>query len=71
MNKSLGLQRGRSDMVLYYGGRGYMIEVKSDLGLLGESQVKWSKLMMKHGFAYYVVRNLVEFQNVINGIVQA
>jgi len=71
MNKSLGLQKGRSDMVLYYGGRAYMIEVKNEAGLLGESQVKWSRLVRKNGFEYYVVRSLEEFQKVVYGIVQA
>lgn len=71
MNKGLGLQAGRSDMVFYYGGKSYMIEVKNQDGLLSVNQLKWAKLLRSQGFLYYVVRTLEEFQKVIYGVVHS
>ena len=69
-NKAMGLQAGRSDMVLYYQGQTVHIEFK----LPGESQSKaqrdWQDLVQSHGFRYEVVRSVGEFRKLVEGVVQ-
>tara|TARA_R110000803_G_scaffold163534_1_gene227215 strand:- start:84 stop:416 length:333 start_codon:yes stop_codon:yes gene_type:complete len=61
-NKFLGVVAGRSDMVLYYGGKANMIELKTEKGTQSASQKKWEKLMIEQGFKYFVIRSLKEFK---------
>ena len=62
LNKQLGLQKGRSDLTLYYFGRVYFIELKDDTGKQSPEQKEWQKLMESHGFIYIVIRSLEEFK---------
>jgi hypothetical protein len=68
VDKSMGLQKGRSDMVLYHKGAANMIEMK----LTGENQlpgqVKWESQIKSQGFKYFVCRSLDEFQEIIRSI---
>jgi hypothetical protein len=61
-NRSLGLQKGRSDFALYWNGTAYMIEVKTDDGKQSEDQIKWQKVIEAAGLKYYIVKNLDEFK---------
>ena len=65
INKMLGLQKGRSDMVFYYKGTAIMIEFKTETGTQSPEQIVWQKKIEKARFEYYIVRNLPEFQNLI------
>jgi len=66
----MGLQKGRSDMVLYWKGRAHMIEMK----LPGEGQTtdqkKWETKITAHGFAYHIIDSFEDFQELIRGIIK-
>ena len=68
INKYLGVVAGRSDMVLYYKGVAYMIELKNEIGSQQPEQKVWQKLMESHGFPYHIIRSLEEFQELIKTI---
>lgn len=69
-NKSLGLQAGRSDMVLYYNGCAYMIEFKKELkGIQSQKQEEWEAKVMEHSFTYTIVDTKKDFQELIRRIV--
>jgi len=65
MNKSKGLQAGRSDFVFYRNGIARMIELKVDGGKQSPDQKKWETLIKQNGFEYYVVWSLTEFQTLL------
>ena len=69
-NKAKGLQKGRSDMVLYYSGRAYMIEIKTLTGSQSTEQRQWQKLVESHGFSYSICRGIEEFRELIIKIMQ-
>jgi len=64
-NKTLGLQAGRSDMVLYFAGKATMIELKTDNGIQSQAQKQWQALIQDQGFSYVVIRSLSEFQQFV------
>ena len=70
VNKFLGVVKGRSDMVLYYLGRAFMIELKTASGKQSAAQVDWESLMRSQGFEYYVIRSLEDFQLLIKKIIK-
>ena len=63
LNKQLGLQKGRSDLALYYMGKAYFLELKDDTGRQKPEQKEWQAKMEAHGFEYVVLRSLDEFKN--------
>ena len=65
INKFLGIVPGRSDLVLYFEGGCYMIELKVGKGNQSKVQKEWEKLIKSQGFEYVVIRSLDEFQNYI------
>lgn len=69
-NKALGLQKGRSDLTLYYKGSAYHIEMKTPAGVQSKEQKEWAALVEKNGFRYYICRNLHEFQTLIKLIIK-
>jgi hypothetical protein len=69
-NKAKGLIAGRSDMVLYYNAKAYMIEFKTCDGSQSQSQCEWSELVRSNGFQYYIIRSLPEFQLLILSILK-
>lgn len=70
MNRLMGLQPGRSDMVLYHQGQGVMIEMKTEEGEQSKQQKHWQRIVEEHGFKYVIIRSLPEFQKLIRGIIQ-
>jgi len=64
-NKAMGLQKGRSDMVLYLKGRAFMIEWKTEKGKQHGKQKEWQELIEANGFSYYIVRSVNEFKHLI------
>ena len=64
-NKSLGLQKGRSDLVLYLKGTAYMIEVKTETGKQSKDQKEWQQIIESQGFRYFVIRDRDEFEKLI------
>tara|TARA_R110002020_G_scaffold453632_2_gene668630 strand:- start:3032 stop:3379 length:348 start_codon:yes stop_codon:yes gene_type:complete len=71
INKYLGVVKGRSDMVLYYNGKSFMFELKTDIGKQSPSQKEWQELVERQGFDYYIIRSLVKFQEAIFNIIPA
>lgn len=69
-NKAMGLQPGRSDMVLYYKAMAYHIELKLSTGYQSKEQKEWEALLVSHGFYYSIARSLQEFQTLIKMIIK-
>lgn len=67
-NKAMGLQAGRSDLVFYYHGKAYHIEVKTAEGVQSKEQKEWQRQIEAHRFTYHIIRSLEEFQNLIQNI---
>jgi hypothetical protein len=65
-NKSLGLQKGRSDMVFYYRGSAYFFEFKTETGVQSKEQKEWEAKVTKQGFQYFIIRSVAEFQTELN-----
>ena len=63
--KSMGLQAGRSDMVLYFNKTAYMIELKKTKGRQSNVQIVWQNLIQQHGYEYVVIKTLEDFQEYI------
>lgn len=69
MDKSMGLQKGRADMVFYWQGSAYHIELKTLQGVQGSDQRKWEAAIKTAGFDYVIIRSLEKFKEYINGII--
>lgn len=67
-NRAKGLQQGRSDLELNYKGRTFFIELKTENGFQSPEQKAWQILVESHGFEYYIVRSLAEFQQLLSKI---
>jgi len=68
-NKAMGIQKGRSDLVLYWQAKAYHIEMKTPTGEQSPEQIAWQKKVESQGFSYYIVRSLPEFQELIENII--
>lgn len=69
LNKSKGLQAGRSDFSFYWDGRAHFIEMKDDEGGQSSDQKKWQGVVERNGFTYQVCRRIEEFKSIINNII--
>lgn len=68
-NKAMGIQKGRSDLVLYWQAKAYHIEMKTPAGEQSPEQIAWQKKVESQGFSYFIVRSLPEFQELIKNII--
>lgn len=68
-DKRMGLQKGRSDLVLYLNSTAYMIEMKTEKGKQSPSQKEWQKEIEAQGFRYYIVRSVDQFIDTIHEII--
>jgi len=68
LNRSKGLQAGRSDLVYYRKGRAYMIELKTESGSQEPAQKKWESLIKSEGFIYVIIRDLPSFKAFIKKV---
>jgi len=66
-NKSLGLIKGRSDMVYYNKGKATMLEIKTDNGKQSKAQKDWETTIKNAGFDYIILRSLQDFKDFLNG----
>lgn len=64
-NKAMGIQKGRSDLVLYWQANAYHIEMKTPTGEQSPEQIEWQRKVEEQGFEYFLVRSLSEFQKII------
>ena len=67
-NRAKGLQKGRSDLVLYFNEKAYMIELKNTYGEQSNEQKDWELAVQIQGFQYFLIRSLSEFQELIKNI---
>lgn len=65
-NKSLGLIKGRSDMVYYKNGKATMIEIKTETGRQSQAQKEWETIIKDAGFDYIILRSLQDFKDFLN-----
>lgn len=68
--RALGVIAGRADLVLYYDGKTYHIEMKTEKGIQSKEQKDWASLVESSGFRYYICRSLFEFQTLIKLIIK-
>jgi len=68
-NKYLGIIAGRSDLVLYFQGGAWMIELKDYRGTQKPAQKKWADLIRKQGFEYVIIRSKDEFMEYVKMII--
>ena len=61
INKSLGLIKGRSDMVYYKKGKAIMLEFKTENGNQSKEQKEWENRIKEEGFDYIIIRTFYEF----------
>jgi hypothetical protein len=70
VNKAMGLQSGRSDMVFYYKGTAYHIELKVSPNGQSKEQKLWQKTVESQGFSYFIIKDSVDdFKNLINKLI--
>jgi len=69
LNKDLGLQPGRSDMVFYYNSKALHIEFKTSKGVQSKAQKDWQQIIEWQGFNYVIVRNLSDFKEAIQSMI--
>jgi hypothetical protein len=70
VNKFLGLIKGRSDLVFYWNGSAYHIELKNATGQQKPEQKDWQRLVEQNGFKYYLVRSSEEGLELISTIIK-
>jgi hypothetical protein len=69
-NKRIGLQAGRSDMVLYFDTKAYHFEFKSFSGLQSDLQRDWEIAVRMQGFEYFLIRDFDFFKLLITIIIE-
>jgi hypothetical protein len=69
-DRSLGLQPGRSDLVLYYKSIAYMLEAKTQTGKQEPNQKVWQAKIVNAGFTYQIFRSKEEFICLILSIIK-
>ena len=66
--KLMGLQKGRPDFTLYYKGKAYFCELKTETGVVSQAQKAYHRLLKEQGFDVSIIRTLEEFKNWLGGI---
>jgi hypothetical protein len=70
-NKALGLQQGRADLVLYWRGMAYHLEIKTPAGSQSKAQREWQSIIEANGFCYTIHRSIYSFIECINIILNS
>tara|TARA_R110002020_G_scaffold77403_1_gene195410 strand:- start:1668 stop:2012 length:345 start_codon:yes stop_codon:yes gene_type:complete len=70
VNKFLGLVKGRSDLVFYWNGSAYHIELKTATGQQKPEQKDWQALVERYGFKYYIIRSSEDGMKLIASIIK-
>lgn len=69
MDRGMGLQAGRADMVFYCAGKAHHIEIKLEKGVQSKVQKEWEQKIKAAGFEYHIIRSEQEFKELILGII--
>jgi hypothetical protein len=68
--KRLGVLKGVADFLAFpVDGRKFAIELKDDKGVQDEDQIKFQRRWERADGQYFLVRTVVEFQNIVDGMV--
>ena len=67
--KLTGVVSGVSDMLFMYNTHTYCFELKTEIGYQSTKQKKWQDIVNKHGFNYFIVRDLKTFKSYILNII--
>lgn len=68
--KSMGVVPGVSDFIFLFKGKVFFIELKTKKGDQSQKQMNWELLVKKHGFPYFIVRSVDEFNCLIENIIE-
>jgi len=68
--KMTGVVAGVSDMLFMYKGNTFCFELKTNTGTQSEKQQDWEKKVSKHGFQYFIIRDLSTFSQIVNSIIK-
>jgi len=68
--KATGVVAGVSDLIFLWKKRAYFLELKTLKGRQSAAQKKWQSVVEKHGFDYFVIRDLNSFKEIINNIIK-
>lgn len=69
--KATGVVSGVWDLHVFYKGKFFIIETKTQTGKLSNSQKEWKDMMISQGLAkYYIYRNLEEGKKIIYDILK-
>ena len=60
----IGVLAGVSDLIFSFRGKLYFCEVKTATGSQTASQRKFEARIKKAGFEYFIVKSLIDFQNI-------
>jgi len=67
--KATGVIAGVSDLILVFGSTIYCFEVKTDRGRQSPKQATWQELVEEQGIAYFIVRDVSLFSQIVNTII--
>lgn len=68
--KATGVVSGVSDLIFLWKGRAYFLELKTEKGRQSAAQIEWQQVVEKHGFDYFIIRDLDTFKATINNIME-
>jgi hypothetical protein len=63
--KAMGVREGVSDLIVVLNNKILFVELKTSIGKQRQSQIEFEKTVSKLGFQYFVVRDLEQFQKLI------
>lgn len=66
--KAMGVVPGVSDLLFIYNQRLYAIELKTEKGTQSDKQKTWQYRVAREGVAYYIVRSVEEFKEIIKDL---
>ena len=68
--KSLGMVRGTTDLVFFYAGRFYGMDMKVGNDRLRKEQIEFGEALVRQGGAYCEIRSLEQFKEEIESILK-
>lgn len=63
--KMTGVYAGVSDMLLMVDTETHCFELKTEIGRQSDKQHAWQRKVEREGFKYYLIRTLLDFQDIV------
>jgi VRR-NUC domain len=63
--KKMGMQKGASDLLIFFNGKSIAIELKSDKGKVKPEQIVWQTRFKESGHSAFICRGFDEAKQVI------